>query len=367
MKRNTIIVGTHSVMHAVVDFGCAMLVMGIALDAGLSLTMATLVIWVYDFCAFALQYPVGILADPWNRNSLMAAIGCFLVAAGFAFRPHAVIACAIAGIGNALYHVGGGVDVLNISDRKASFPGIYVATGSVGLYLGMNGDHMPFGSSVTVALLIVSGVLLIGLYLLIRYRYRIDNEPCKRIVEPVRMTEPQLWIIYCMMLTVCLRSCFGMLMKFPWRTGFTHGLIAVIAVTLGKMLGGIIGDRLGWMRTSVTSLFTASVLFAFADRSMACGVAAMLLFNMSMPITLSVTVNMFPKRKGAAFGLISAMLFCGLVPAFSDLADTLSQTPILVSAVVVSAVLLLVGLKLYHDQKGDSSCHGSGNAEHISS
>ena len=348
MKRNTVIVGTHSVMHAVVDFGCAMLVMEISRDAGLSLTTAALLVYLYDFCAFALQYPVGILADPWNRNSLMAAIGCFLVAAGFVFRPYAALACAVAGIGNALYHVGGGVDVLNISDRKASFPGIFVATGSVGLYLGMNGDHMPFGAPVTIALLIASGVLLIGLYLLIRYRYKIDNEPCKRIIEPVRMTERELLIIYCMLFTVCLRSCFGMLMKFPWRNGFTHGLIAVIAVTLGKMLGGIIGDRLGWMRTSVTSLFTASVLFAFADQSMACGVAAMLLFNMSMPITLSVMVNMFPKRKGAAFGLTSAMLFCGLVPAFSEVAPTLSKKPILVSAVVVSAVLLLVGLRQYN-------------------
>lgn len=347
MRRKTVIVGTHSIMHAVVDFGCASLVMGMARKAGLDLPATAAAIILYDFCAFALQFPVGILTDRINRNSLIAAIGCALVALGFVFRPWAFAACTIAGIGNALYHVGSGVDVLNLSDRKAAMSGIFVSTGDVGLFLGMNADRLPFGQTATVILLLVSTVILAGLYVLVKYRYRIENAPCKRLIKPVVLSERQKRILFCMMVTVYFRSCFGVCMSFSWRSTFTGGLIAASAIMLGKMLGGIIGDRLGWMKTSVSSLLIAAALFVFANQSMAVGLAALVLFNMTMPITLCVTVDLFRTRKGVAFGLTSAMLFFGLLPAFDRIGAVLKKTPSIVAAVIASAVLLTIGLMEY--------------------
>ena len=347
MGRKTVIVGTHSIMHAVVDFGCAALVMGIARRTGLSLPMATAVIILYDFCAFALQFPVGVLTDKLNRNSLIAAIGCALVALGYVLRLWAVAACAVAGVGNALYHVGGGVDVLNLSDRKAAMSGIFVSTGDVGLFLGLNAHRLAYGETLAVILMLVSTAVLLGLYCLVKYRYRIDNVPCKRLIEPISLSDRQKIILSCMMSTVYLRSCFGVCMAFSWRSTFTGGLIAATAIMLGKLLGGIIGDRLGWMKTSVSSLLVAAGLFVFAKKSMAVGLAALLLFNMTMPITLCVTVDLFRTRKGAAFGLTSAMLFFGLLPAFDTVGDFLKKTPSIVGAVIASAVLLTVGLIEY--------------------
>ena len=347
MGRKTVIVGTHSVMHAVVDFGCAALVMGIAREVGLSLPLAVTVIVLYDFCAFALQFPVGILTDRLNCNSLIAAIGCVLVALGFLLRPWAVTACVIAGIGNALYHVGGGVDVLNLSDRKAALSGIFVSTGDLGLFLGVNANRLPIRATVIFILLLVSAAILLGLYYLIKCRYRIENVPCKRLIEPVSLSDRQKLILVCMMSTVYLRSCFGVCMSFSWRSAFTGGLIAASAIMLGKMLGGIVGDRLGWMKTSVSSLLLAAVLFVFAEKSMVCGLAALLLFNMTMPITLCVTVDLFRNRKGAAFGLTSAMLFFGLIPAFDRTAELLEKISSIVAGAVVSAALLLIGLIAY--------------------
>ena len=347
MGRKPVIVGTHSVMHAVVDFGCAALVMGIARETGISLPLAATVIILYDFCAFALQFPVGILADRLNRNSLIAALGCALVAIGFLLRPWAVTACVIAGIGNALYHVGGGVDVLNLSDRKAALSGIFVSTGDLGLFLGLNAHLLPLGSTAIFILLLVSTAILLGLYYLIKYRYRVENVPCERLIEPGSLSDGQKLILFCMMSTVYLRSCFGVCMSFSWRSAFTGGLIAASAIMLGKMLGGVIGDRLGWTKTSVCSLLLAAVLIVFAEKSMACGLAALVLFNMTMPITLCVTVDLFRNRRGAAFGLTSAMLFFGLIPAFDRTAELLEKISSIVAGTVVSAVLLSVGLIAY--------------------
>src|SRR5699024_9872855 len=90
---------------------------------------------LYNFCAFALQMPLGIWADGLNRNGLLAAVGCSLTAAAF-LVPLALPAAVVAGVGNALFHLGGGIDVLNAGERKAAALGVFVSPGAVGLYVG---------------------------------------------------------------------------------------------------------------------------------------------------------------------------------------------------------------------------------------
>ena len=38
---------------------------------------------LYNTCAFALQLPLGLIADTWNRNLLFASLGCVLVCVSF--------------------------------------------------------------------------------------------------------------------------------------------------------------------------------------------------------------------------------------------------------------------------------------------
>ena len=74
----------YSLSHALVDFSCAFLVYRTMLDApelGLCLLL-------YNFCAFALQMPFGLLVDGWNRNGLTAAAGCALVACAYLSLIH---------------------------------------------------------------------------------------------------------------------------------------------------------------------------------------------------------------------------------------------------------------------------------------
>ena len=118
--------------HFLVDFGCALLIFRTVSASG----DPTVLFILYNYCAFALQMPVGLLADKLNRNALMAAAGCALVALGCAFSAVPLAAAAISGVGNALFHVGGGVDVLDDSEGKASSLGVFVSPGAAGLFLG---------------------------------------------------------------------------------------------------------------------------------------------------------------------------------------------------------------------------------------
>ena len=137
MKKLSI-VGIYSIIHCIVDMSCAMLIAGILTPTITGTYNLMVSIIFYNFFAFAFQLPFGILADKINKNAFISAIGCLLIIIGYLLNFSAILACIIAGIGNALFHVGGGIDVLNIAERKATLPGIYVATGALGLYIGSN-------------------------------------------------------------------------------------------------------------------------------------------------------------------------------------------------------------------------------------
>ena len=65
-------VTAYSVSHFAVDFACAFLVLryfGNRADTAM-------LCLIYNFFAFAMQLPMGIMADKLNKNSLVALCGC---------------------------------------------------------------------------------------------------------------------------------------------------------------------------------------------------------------------------------------------------------------------------------------------------
>ena len=84
----------YSLSHLWVDLSCALLVFRTMADA----PSFSLCLLLYNFCAFALQMPLGLLAGQWNRNGLVAASGCLLTALAF-LLPQPVPTAVIAGMG----------------------------------------------------------------------------------------------------------------------------------------------------------------------------------------------------------------------------------------------------------------------------
>ena len=91
----------YSLLHFLVDGVCAWGMLGRfrGFDA----------ILLYNFCAFVLQLPLGAVLDRFGRRRMpmvFAAAGCGLTLLGACTSP------LLLGLGNALFHVGGGVDVI---------------------------------------------------------------------------------------------------------------------------------------------------------------------------------------------------------------------------------------------------------------
>lgn len=346
------IVGIYSVIHFIVDLSCAILVTNLVtlkMGQGSYLFIAIL---LYNFFAFAVQLPIGIIADAVNRNAVCSAIGCLLVAVAFGVSALAVpggsflipglLSCLIAGTGNAMFHVGGGIDVLNISDKKATLSGIFVSTGAMGIFLGSLSASIDFtGYYYVILILLISSIALLWLYMEIRPS--VHNEAV--CIPKLKSTE--LIAITCFIVTVCIRSYVGLILTFRWKSDFSLALISIFAVVLGKMLGGIIGDKIGFKKIAVISLTLSAFGFIFAFNCSICGILAILLFNMTMPITLTALSNILNKSKGFAFGLLTFALFIGAVPVFFGYSKVIFSPFGLFGTTLVSAVVLYTGIEKY--------------------
>lgn len=337
---NKKIVLTYSTIHFFVDLACAILVANfISQKIGGEINLFIGVI-VYNFFAFAMQLPIGIIADKVNKNAICSAIGCLLVAIAFGFSNYGIIACSIAGIGNAMFHVGGGIDVLNISDKKATLSGIFVSTGAMGIFLGGKSVSTGFNKYyIVILILLVSVISLLWLY------NQIKNSINNSKIKVINLTKNEWIAIICIFITVCIRSYVGMILAFAWKSKFVFALLSIFGVILGKMIGGIIGDKIGFDKILI-SLLLSAICFIFSFTNPIIGIIAIFLFNMTMPITLICLSNIFDNNKGLAFGLLTLALFVGAVPTF--VGHNHLFTPIgLFFITLLSSVVLYLALKYY--------------------
>ena len=341
---NKKIVLTYSTIHFFVDLACAILVANfISQKIGGEINLFIGVI-VYNFFAFAMQLPIGIIADKVNKNAICSAIGCLLVAIAFGFSNFGIIACSIAGIGNAMFHVGGGIDVLNISNKKSTLSGIFVSTGAIGIFLGGKSGSIGFNKYyIIVIALILSAILLLWLYKQIKEK--VENE---KVIIP-KINPNEMIAIICLIITVCIRGYVGLILAFEWKSNFILALISILAVVLGKMLGGIIGDRIGFTKISLISLIISAICFLFAFNNSILGIFAILFFNMTMPITLTALSNILFYNKGMAFGLLTFALFIGAIPVFFGFTQVIFTPVALFITTMVSMIVLYIGIKKYSE------------------
>ena len=338
---NKKIVGIYSIIHFIVDLSCAILVSNLLtqkMGPGINLFIEIL---IYNFFAFAMQLPIGIIADKINRNAICSAIGCLLVAIAFGFSNFGIVACLIAGIGNAMFHVGGGIDVLNISDKKATLSGIFVSTGAMGIFLGGKSVSIEFNKYYMVILiLLISAISLFWLY------NQIKGEVSNSEIQPIKLGKNEWIAIICIFITVCIRSYVSMILSFTWKSSFVFAILAILGVMLGKMLGGIIGDKIGFEKTSI-SLLISAICFICSFTNPVIGIIAILLFNMTMPITLICLSNIFNNNKGLAFGLLTLALFVGAVPTFVGYNQLFTRIGLFIIT-LISSIILYIALRYYN-------------------
>lgn len=334
----------YSVSHALVDAACGAVLFGGVSQNKLTVEYFAFLVALYNVLAFALQPAFGAVVDNLRRPGETAAAGCMLVTLSvFAYRFPLLAVCT-AGIGNALFHIGGGVIALNLRPQKAAMPGVYVAPGAIGLLLGMligkNGYFVSWHFAAALAAAII--VILI-------IKKPAINYSTERSITYNRFGV----ILFLILSSVAIRALVGFMLNYPWKANTTLLIIFTLAVVMGKAMGGILADRFGWMYVTAAGLLISAFLLSFSGNYPLSAVLGVFLFNLTMPVTLTAVSNMYPGRPGYAFGLTTLALIIGSFPSFTGLRKVIYSNNkwMVFGTVLIMSFLLYKGLKLYEESR----------------
>lgn len=328
----------YGVTHALVDATCAAVLFAIAAFDHTAPQDSFRLIVVYNVIAFSTQPVLGLLVDTFKVPVYSAVLGMMLVAVSTLLLQFPLAAGLIAAIGNALFHVGGGINSLNLAPGKASLPGLYVAPGALGLTLGMligTGGHFiawPF-----ILLLMGSAIVVLRIP-------RPEIAASRRLPGNLRWFET---VILLLLVSIAIRSMVGLSLILPWKSDPVLLFALTAAVVLGKASGGILGDRFGWTTVAVSGLAVSAPLLAFFAHIPATAIIGTFLFNLSMPITLICLAEMLPGKSGFAFGLTTLALIMGACPTFTPLRVLTSHQMSILITSLASTAALYGGLRLY--------------------
>jgi MFS transporter, FSR family, fosmidomycin resistance protein len=331
------------VVHGLVDLACAFVLFR---DLGAhDVTPAAAAAWIvaYDTLAFAAQAPLGLLADRLSAYRALSLVGIAVVAAALGVGPLMPrTAAAAAGVGNALFHVGAGGHVLRACGSGARDIGLFVAPGAIGLCLGILWGHGEAAYRLPLAAALVLVFAAVA-WLVPRSGARGVTRPHEE--RPTRAAAA--WLCFSLLLlTVTLRSAIGDNVVSGWRARSAAVVIALaIAAAVGKMLGGVLADELGWVRVAGVSLMLATPFVALGRLAPAAAVVGVLLLQATTPLTLKALQRFLPERPGLAFGIPSAALLLGAAPGLVDV-WVFPAWPALLAATLLSAVAVIAGLRL---------------------
>ncbi len=273
-----------------------------AIFGGLKSPELGALIVMYNTLAFSTQGVVGAVTDMLKRHDALTAGACVLTALGFLLPLPDIVKVLLVGLGNSVFHVGGGTVTLRHSGGKAWPLGVFVSPGSVGLALGTMFPKLGWVFLI-LALACAAGMLL-----------------CKSRPETAESRAPAKFsgsflCALALLFAVAVRSYGGFAVSFPWKTTAALSIAMTLCVFAGKFLGGFLCDRLGPSRSSLVSLPLAAVLIAFCSQWMLPSLLGQLLLNLSMPVTLLLLYRLLPDSPGFSFGIAASVLWPGALAA----------------------------------------------------
>ena len=295
-------------VHACVEIVCFYL-----LRIHFPTAMAGAVALSYDFFAFL---PQGLIGDfiikhrkiPYESlgHLLMGASAFAILSPNSALRYAGYILLAL---GNAVLHECGAIATVAESEGKIFPSALFVAGGSFGVVIGQTMGT----NQVSPYFLIIPLVLSELLCLSAKASVRKENYPVFRAVSPKIAAGTVLLIAFGV---TAVRSYIGYAIPISWNKQLWQSFFLFFIMGAGKALGGLLADRIGVKKTAFIGTLAAIPFLLFGDRLMAVSCIGVFFFSMTMSITFAMCLSILKTNPGLAFGITTAGLFLGLLPAF---------------------------------------------------
>jgi MFS transporter, FSR family, fosmidomycin resistance protein len=328
--------------HGFAD-GAAGLLLG-GLPRTLPLGQVALLVLLYNVLAFGGQPLVGLLADRAQRPRGAALVGMLLLAGALLVgtrEPH--VAVALAGLGSAAFHVGGGVLALCATRGRAAGPGLFAAPGVVGLAAG--GALAAAGYSAIWPFLLPLLALAVALTAI-----ELPVLPYGPTADRPHSTSMELeghdLVMLALLAAIALRSAVWSALQFLFEGRYELLLAMALAAAVGKVLGGVLADRISWRRWVVGALALAAPLLGFGGQYLPLLLLGVALLQSATPVGLAVAARLLPRQPATATGLaLGLAIAIGGLPTLGGLGPAIVAPPALVGVLLAATLALWWALR----------------------
>lgn len=272
-----------------------------------------LVPFIYDGMAFVPQALIGYISDKFPKINF-SLIGTSLIGIAyllrFSFNINLYLALIILCLGNACIHINGAEVTLKTSQGKLSHSAIFVAGGSFGVITGklLASSIVPFYGILFFIITMIPFILLAS-------SYETEEDNCDNFNYANKKINP-LIIILLAVFVVIIRGYIGYGLPTLWNKTIVQTVILYFTMGIGKALGGVLSDSFGIRKIAVVSTLLAIPFLLIGENIMIISLIGVMLFSMTMSITLAILVSVLKKAPGLAFGLTTIGLFLGTAPIF---------------------------------------------------
>ena len=301
----------------IVDAVCVASVLRASPPSDSLVSSALVFVLGYDLLAFAGQAPLGWLTDRLGLRRGAALVGLLLTAAALLASPtFGTAVMVIAGAGNALFHVGAGAMVLAGSRGRAAPAGLFVAPGALGLGVGLLLGRKFLAVPMWPWLVAIAAACVVVLIVATQNPAQVREASPDLAERPNFRRGEVFFVVALLSLSVAVRSLAGTVACDACPRGLFLMAALPLAAFAGKFSGGFLADRFGWIDLSMVALLVSAPLMAFSGGDLWLALPGLLIFQMTMPVTLAAMVRLWPTRPAFGFGLLCVALVAGTLPAY---------------------------------------------------
>ena len=296
-------------------------------------------IWamLFDALAFLPQSFFGVLLDKYPALPYGAfGAGAILIALCL---PFDILALVLLALGNALVHADGAQRTLRNHQAKITPNAVFVGGGSFGVITGQLLGILQSQTWIVVPIILTLISAGLAFWISLRLETEIKEES---LPLSVCKDMPEFLLVALVLFAVAVRSYIAYAIPIEWKKTTMQAVALFVFMGVGKMLGGVMADYIGFRKTTYLSLLLALPFLLFGNTIMLLSLVGVMLFSTTMPITVGILVSKYPKNPGFAFGITTVGLFLGVVPAFFIALPTLLAHQIVVLLLSVTALVALL-------------------------
>ena len=286
---------------------------------------------LFDAVAFLPQGIIGNITDRYPKCRI-GLIGALLMILAL-LTPTDMIALCMIALGNAMIHISGANHTLRDCQGLITPNAFFVGGGSFGVITGqlLGGVGEPRLILIPLCLLVCSAVIMAILQ-------KSDASAYKPVSLDVCADHSDGLIVLCAFIGVAVRGYIAYAIPTEWNKTVLQTVVLFVCMGIGKILGGVLCDSIGYRRVTYLSLLGGLPFLLAGNSNMIVSLIGVALFSMTMPVTVAVLASKFPSQPGFAFGITTTGLFIGTVPVFFIRPQTLFAHQIIV--LVLSAAAL---------------------------